>query len=104
MAIERVSHAMWAPGCCMVCGRHLGEMIDTGIAIPGDGRMYLCIEYCAPQIAALVGAIDTPKPKCSATKANGEPCSADALPGHELCVAHTRVQQQKEEADALAPV
>jgi|SRR5262245_9236944 len=105
MTIELVTHAQWTPGCCMICGRHLGEMIDTGIVIPGDGRMYLCVEHCVPIMAALIGQRETPKQKCSATKANGEPCSADALPGRDLCVSHLKVQQQKEEAaDALAPV
>lgn len=28
---------------------------------------------------------------CTETKRNGEPCTAPALPGHETCLAHTRV-------------
>jgi len=88
----------------MACARTEGKMFDLGVAIPGEGRMYLCATYCAPQIAAQMGAIETPKPKCSAIKANGDPCSADALPGYEICVAHLRVRQQKEETSAVASV
>jgi len=78
-------------------------MIDTGVDIPGDGRMYLCVRYCAPRIAALLGEREEPERQCSATKANGSPCTAKALPGREICVAHLRVQM-KEEADALVGV
>lgn len=101
MEPKRVPSAEWPPGVCFMCGRSYGEMIDTNVVIPGDGRFYICLWVCAPKIAALLGEIDQPKPKCSAVKANGEPCTADALPGRQVCVAHLRVQQQKEEEDAV---
>src|SRR5262245_52876331 len=97
-----VPNAMFAPGMCMVCGGNEGEMIDTGVDIPGDGRMYLCVRYCAPYIASLLGEREEPKPKCQATKSNGERCTADALPGRELCVAHLRVQMKEEEHGLVA--
>ena len=100
---NRVPNAMFSPGTCMICGGNEGEMIDTGVDIPADGRMYLCIRYCAPRIAALVERRE-PELICSATKANGQPCSAKALPGYEVCVAHLRVQHNKEEEHALAAV
>jgi hypothetical protein len=85
----------------MICGGNEGEMIDTGVVIPGDGRMYICVRFCAPIIAEELGVLEARR-KCSATKANGQPCAADALPGHEVCVAHHKFQ--KEEADALVAV
>jgi hypothetical protein len=90
----------------MICGGAEGEMVDTGVDIPGDGRMYICVRWCAPRIGALTtGHYSPPESRCSETKANGQPCTAKALPGREVCVAHLRVQQMKEEekdADVLA--
>jgi hypothetical protein len=103
MAIELVGHALWPPSHCFICGGSEGQMIDTGIAIPGEGRMYICARICAQTIAEAIGGVKS-KPKCSATKANGQPCSAEALPGHEVCVAHLKVQREKEETDALVEV
>jgi hypothetical protein len=76
-------------------------MVDTGVDIPGDGRMYICVRHCAPRISDLLAERE-PERKCSATKSNGQPCSAKALPGYEVCVAHLRVQRQKEEEYELA--
>ena len=96
-----VPSAIFAPGTCMICGGNEGQMVDTGVDIPGDGRMYLCVRYCAPFIASLLGEREEPEPLCTATKTNGDPCTAKALPGREVCVAHLRVQQQKEEKHEL---
>ena len=100
----RVPNAMYAPGCCMCCGTNEGEMIDTGVDSP-DGVAYICVRYCAPRIAALVGG-QGPERQCTAIKQNGNRCTAKALPERELCVAHVRVEQrkEKEESDALVGV
>jgi hypothetical protein len=99
--MRRVPNAMFLPGHCAVCSATQGEMIDIGVESFGH-RIYLCVQWCAPRLAALLDEAE-PERRCSATKANGQPCTAKALPGRDLCVAHTRVQQ-KEEADALAHV
>jgi hypothetical protein len=81
----------------MICGGNEGAMVDTGVDIPGDGRMYICTRWCAPRIADLIGERAS-EPRCQAMKANGQPCTAKALPGRDLCVAHVRVQSKEEVA------
>jgi hypothetical protein len=95
-----VPSAIFAPGTCMICGGNEGQMVDTGVDIPGDGRMYLCTRLCVPLIVALVGQAE-PERICTATKVNGQPCSAKALPGRDLCPSHLTVQREKEEKDEL---
>lgn len=95
--------AEWAPSVCFICRRSYGAMIDTFVET-SEGRMYICTWVCAPKIAALVGLVEQPKPKCSAVKTNGEPCTADALSGYEVCVAHLKAKRDKEEEDALVEV
>jgi hypothetical protein len=84
----------------MICGGNEGQMVDTGVDIPGDGRMYLCVRYCAPHIADLLQQRE-PEQRCAAMKANGQPCTAKALSGHEVCVAHLKVQREREEQHEL---
>jgi hypothetical protein len=96
-----VPGAIFAPGNCMICGGNEGQMVDTGVDIPGDGRMYICVRWCAPRIAGLLDE-RAPEERCTATKANGRPCTAKALPGYAVCVAHLRVQQREEEHGELA--
>ena len=96
---------VFAPGCCMVCGGNQGPMLDTGVDIPGDGRMYLCVRTCL-RIAADKAGLGVAKSmiydleqrgalvgRCTATKKNGERCTGRALPHHSTCVAHTRVKE-----------
>ena len=90
---------VFAPGCCMVCGGNQGPMLDTGVDIPGDGRMYLCVRTCLRIAFAQVGLLhDLANPpvngdQCTATKKDGSRCSGRALPHHTTCVAHTRVKE-----------
>jgi hypothetical protein len=48
---------IFAPGYCMVCGGIEGPVLDTGVDIPGDGRMYLCVRTCLRIAAAQAGFI-----------------------------------------------
>lgn len=59
--------------------RPLVEAVRGLVDSTGNGRLGF---YGADPVAASV---------CSATKRNGEPCTAPALPGHSTCLAHTRV-------------
>lgn len=88
--------ALFAPGHCMICGGSEGPMIDTCVDIPGDGRMYICVRLCAPLIASLVGG-HQPKAKCEQTKVDGSRCTADALPGRTVCVAHSKTAKREVE-------
>lgn len=99
-----VPSATLTPCRCMMCGREHGEMLDLGVAIPYIGQMYICTTWCAPKLVALMEGTAQPDAPCSATKADGQPCGAKALSGHDVCVAHLKVQRQKEEEDALVGV
>ena len=94
--IGLVPGPIFAPGSCMICGGSYGEMIDTRVDIPGDGRMYICTHVCFPQMLRLVEEIEVSR-NCAATKADGTPCQGKALQNRPYCVAHSKLE--KEEAD-----
>jgi hypothetical protein len=96
-----VPAAIYAPGTCMVCGNNYGAMVDTGVDIPGDGRMYLCTRMCVPLILELVEHVRVQR-MCIATTAAGEPCQGVALEGKDYCVAHHALNKVKEEEHGLA--
>ena len=96
-----VEGAIWPPGNCCMCTRNVGEMVDLGVMIPGVGRLYVCVRYCIPKIVGLTAGQLVESRRCSATKRDGSPCSAEALPGHELCVSHIKQQQKEEREYAL---
>jgi hypothetical protein len=91
-----VSHPAFAPGHCMICGGNVGPMIDTAVDIPGDGRMYICTRLCLALMIEQVEGIAIRR-VCSATRADGSPCTAFALTNRAYCVAHSK--QEKEEKD-----
>jgi hypothetical protein len=99
-----VANAIFAPGTCMICGSNEGEMVDTGVDIPGDGRMYLCVRWCAPRIAGLIGESELPSDikRCAATRVDGKPCMAWALAGQEFCVAHRKQQRKEHDHELVA--
>jgi hypothetical protein len=46
------------PGRCLFCSRSKGAMVDTQIEDPGLGRVYACVDVCAPTFARLAGWAD----------------------------------------------
>lgn len=88
---EKVPAAIFTPGHCMICGGHEGEMIDTKVDF-GQYRYYICMRMCVPLILEAAGQIATHivAESCTATKKNGDPCTAYALPGRDVCVAHSK--------------
>ena len=93
--IQRVPGALFSPGHCFICGGHEGEMLDTKVDF-GNFRYYICVRMCAPMIAKELGGslpAGIVATTCTATRKDGTPCTAYALPGRETCVAHSRARK-----------
>ncbi len=47
------------PGTCMVCGSGVRESgyLAVGVYFDYEGEMYICVEYCLPEIIKMIGGL-----------------------------------------------
>ena len=55
LAMFIVDQPVLHPGCCYLCGRGTGQMVDTHKEEPDHGHVYVCVESCVDVLARLAG-------------------------------------------------